>query len=277
MTTCLQELSRNWYAKLVPFFDSREYTLVFASFHNEPSGYMGVAMAWPRQLHAVDVCLKQISRVVDWTVVCKACGCELTEPTPSNSCHPCYDRYAPPSYAFEQSRSRQNVAIFVRFEKNFCVGTYHMPCEYQNDEAMQLMNIHLALFAKFGQEWSAGCPLVLAGDFNFYPDDSPYQAITTGALPDGHPQKPMGRLGAIPFQPMRSAYVACTGKEPDATSFGRVPETMDYIFLSGEWAVDFVRPTRPVPSPYMPWSIPDATEPSDHFCVGAMLRLSTNY
>ena len=217
---CLQELSRNWYAELVPFFDSREYILVFASYHNEASGYMGVAMAWPRRFHAVGVCLKQISHVVDWTLACKSCGCELTERTLSNSCNPCYDRYCPPSYAFEGSRNRPNVAIFVRFENN-----------------------------------------------------SPYQAITTGSLPDGHPQKPMGRLGAILFQPMRSAYVVCSGKEPDATSFGRVPETMDFIFLSEEWAVESVRATRPVPSPYVPCSHPDATEPSDHFCVGAMLRL----
>jgi|TARA_B100000524_G_scaffold208196_1_gene108892 hypothetical protein len=60
---CLQEVSSKWAGDLTPFFEANGYTLVTSLYGNRFNGYMGVALAWPREFYqseAVD-----ISRVAD--------------------------------------------------------------------------------------------------------------------------------------------------------------------------------------------------------------------
>jgi len=276
----LQEVSRHWYSQLIPFFEGLGYTFVHASYHNDASGNMGVAMAWP-QGKCVEVSLPRLSDAL--ATVCVSCGVILSEAEQRytvGQCNECYDGGRPRSYGLSEARARPNVAIFARFE-NFVVGTYHMPCYWKTPEDMQVMNLHLSLYHAYGQRWSQGLPHVFTGDYNFLPHRSPYALATTGTVlghweecPHGA-ERLFGQHVAFMMVPMRSAYAVRDpdGKEP-VTAFGSEgPESLDYIFVSKEWNVEGVRPTPRVPTPYEPCSIPSAEEPSDHFCIGALLKL----
>ena len=46
---CLQEVSRHWGDKLVPFFEQRGYSYAGANYGNPFNGYMGCYVAWPRE------------------------------------------------------------------------------------------------------------------------------------------------------------------------------------------------------------------------------------
>jgi len=80
------------------------------------------------------------------------------------------------------------------------------------------------------------------------------------------------------IQPMRSAFVAKNGKEPDYTNLAwskfnkeKFIATLDYIWLSDEWSVNGV-PSLPTEEAMTDVkSFPSPTEPSDHILVWADL------
>jgi endonuclease/exonuclease/phosphatase family metal-dependent hydrolase len=150
-----------------------------------------------------------------------------------------------------------------------------------------MMNIHASLLLQHSQGWAKDDPLVLAGDFNFYPTNTTYQLVLEGEIPENDPQRPVPspKVKGNPsgrFRPMRSAYKEAGG-EPEFTSLSWSTTTdsvnleiMDYIFISKEWGVrqvlrgeksaDFLaRGVR---------AIPCANEPSDHMLVSATLQLN---
>jgi len=119
--------------------------------------------------------------------------------------------------------------------------------------------------------------LVIAGDFNFYPHDSPYQLIHSGELPPEHSENPGGRFKA--FSKMRSAYKIC-GSEPEFTALGcktgkSYSEVMDYIFVSCEWQVAHVKDVGRLKDLLNSGvkCFPTESEPSDHVAIGATLYL----
>jgi endonuclease/exonuclease/phosphatase family metal-dependent hydrolase len=66
---CLQEVSRHWGDKLVPFFEQRGYSYAGANYGNPFNGYMGCYVAWPRERYdAIDMDCSRISDTVDWGV-----------------------------------------------------------------------------------------------------------------------------------------------------------------------------------------------------------------
>jgi hypothetical protein len=60
---CLQELTRDWQAKLLPTFVELGYVLVCGHYGNFRNGYMGVAIAYPNDLYELKE--SKISRVFD--------------------------------------------------------------------------------------------------------------------------------------------------------------------------------------------------------------------
>ena len=64
---CLQEISRKWGAKLVPFFEKHGYAYAGVNYGGKFNGYMGNYVAWPRDRYEVvdtDIC--RISDTVNW-------------------------------------------------------------------------------------------------------------------------------------------------------------------------------------------------------------------
>ena len=53
---CLQEVSRTWEGRLHTFFDERKYSLVTGMYGRRFNGYMGVGIAYPREMYAMKAC-----------------------------------------------------------------------------------------------------------------------------------------------------------------------------------------------------------------------------
>lgn len=271
---CLQEVSRDWASKLISFFEQKNYGFVYSLYGANYSGFMGTAIAWPRTKYNLqDTLLKRLADTCEWPE---------TSPSTTTMAAPNTDFYDP----WDEAKKRDNVVILARlqpvnFPRNFVVSTYHMPCQYGSDPRMKMMNIHASLLLQYTQQWANQDPLILAGDFNFYPVDSPYSLVLCGQLPSDHPQAPVPTpiIKGNPsgnFERMRSAYKECGG-EPEFTAFAETKsEVLDYVFLSKEWeVVSVIR----APSAKEFWNsgvrgFPNLTEPSDHILIGADLHIT---
>eukprot|EP00958_Prasinococcus_capsulatus_P011643 scaffold1158_cov351-Prasinococcus_capsulatus_cf.AAC.3 len=176
--------------------------------------------------------------------------------------------------------------ITTRLRERACgsevvIATYHMPCMFY---APKVMTVHAALAAKRVHDLANGSPYVLAGDFNIKPNEGPYCLLTTGQMPVDSP-------AYIPEEeyiesdswrpdpsPMRSAYKAIHGSEPEFTNFAQTKgmeepfvETLDYIFCSEQIVVEDVPMLVGKAEAQGPY--PSATEPSDHVLLTATLKL----
>jgi mRNA deadenylase 3'-5' endonuclease subunit Ccr4 len=187
----------------------------------------------------------------------------------------------------------------------FYVATYHMPCAFWSPP---VMTIHTALASQFVQRVAKNTPAVLMGDFNFKPSSGQYELMLKGQIDeDGHASDyPQGHDSWTPslHYAWRSAYSEwityssppseeevkqfeedstadqnprASLYEPDFTNYAEgfgnpvFIDTLDYIFISGEWEVEDViqLPHRAeITSP-----MPNTTEPSDHVKIGAVLKL----
>lgn len=295
---CLQEVSAKWAGDFTPFFEANGYTLVTSLYGNRFNGYMGVALAWPKELYqseAVD-----ISRVADtrrW-------------PPPRVETRPLLalvrgawskveqlwrkPRRKPLDPHTEAAR-RYNVLISARLRckktgRRFCVSNYHMPCLFGSDAKMQVMVMHTALAAQHATRFAEGHPHVLAGDFNIQPGSSPYRLLTQGSLPAEDPHQPPKRDGetweSSLAQPYVSAYAESLGSEPEftnyaVTKFSKEPfmETLDYILVApGEEQTWNVTSVRPLPGKKAiaarEKSYPSSIEPSDHVLIWSDLELA---
>jgi len=253
---CLQEVSTSWTASFVSFFEAHYYHFVYDLYGGKASGYMGVAIAYPRyKFSVVSVTLKRVS--------------DLMEERP----------YGVTEDIFQRAQEFANAVVFTQLKivpdgPEFGIGTYHMPCLYGSIDNMKIMALHLSFLMAYCQIVSFTKPLIVAGDFNFYPSDSTYQLVYTGSLPPNHPHSVEAT-----FQPMRSAY-AELGGEPEYTcvSFNNndlKTEVLDYIFVSREWNVKQV--TRPHTIAHLRTQgvrcFPSEREPSDHVMICAVLEL----
>ena len=160
--------------------------------------------------------------------------------------------------------------------KSLCIGTYHMPCLYQEPDVMV---IHSSIVKDLMFQLAAGQDLILAGDFNLQPHDTAYQVLTEEGYIDLHYPKPVNF--DISYQPnakqiLKSAYRDKNGSEPAYTNFADKPRspkfraTLDYIFFAGQLMVEKV---LELPDHPMSESYPDETHPSDHLMIAATFRL----
>jgi len=298
----LQEVSAQWVGELTPYFEERGYTFVSGLYGRHFNGYMGVALAWPSARYAAEaVELPRVAETKTW-------------PKPPKVVPPAKGRLEgwwggvrswarglwrkappadgrPPFDPLEEAAKRQNILLSARLRDRasgarFCVSTYHMPCLFGSDAKVQVMVYHAALVARHAADFAAGLPHIVCGDFNFTPTSSPYALVTSGSLPETHPQYPPTR-SCDPWRPsldapLESAYLTKLGAEPDFTNLattkfggGLFCETLDYIFLSkGDWSVRAVKPLqrRDAVVPECK-SYPSRGEPSDHVLIWADLEM----
>jgi 2',5'-phosphodiesterase len=277
---CLQEVSRTWGASLVQFWEKHDYAYVNALSGPEMNNYMGQVIAWPRQIFAVDNCaVIRVADTVEW---------------PKRSKGKLKSKRLD---VWKEVRRRHNCVALARLRQRttgilFVVGTYHMPCLFGSNQKLQVMNAHCAMLFVHAQKYANGLPLVVVGDFNFKPHDSSYDLVCKGCLEDGHPLAPPAYDEAVDdwqppmrFSPMRSAY-AVLGEEGRKGSSARQSftnyaktkgaetfcETLDYIWVSGEWGVCSAGPL-PTRGSVAAASFPSPTQPSDHLLISAELEL----
>jgi endonuclease/exonuclease/phosphatase family metal-dependent hydrolase len=273
----LQEISREWLARLLPFWEARGYAHAASLSGSARTGHMGQCTAWPRERFELrDVELPRIGA--------KMAGYREEVHAASGS--------------WKEALSRHNCATMVRLrprddpaERDLCFANYHMPCAFGSDERCQVVVAHAALLVQFAQRWAGRDALVVLGDFNFDPRSAAYDLVVRGAIGAEHAQRPPPAPWAPDWdptvQPMRSAYVEALGREPEFTNFahtgdvGVAPsepfcETLDYIFLSPQWSVADVEalPSKASLVTDRLASYPSADEPSDHLLLSAELALA---
>ena len=244
---CLQEVSQQWAGELIPHFEERGYTFVTGLYGRPFNGYMGVSLAWPTS--------RFVSEAVD---IARASDTKPWPPPPPREPFPpepsgpfnaamtavrtgwragckagmaCWRRWRegpPPLDPWVEAERRSNILLSARLRcrasgRTFSVSTYHMPCLFGSDSKLQVMTVHAALAARRAADFAGdGVPYVLAGDWNFKPQDAQYQLFRNGKLPEGHPHLPPPRDGEkwVPELPstLASAYVVCNGQEPEFTN-----------------------------------------------------------
>lgn len=290
---CLQEVSYDWAGAFHTFFANKGYHMVTGLYGRNFNGYMGVALAFPMESYetiSVDISnlsdkrkqgwpraptstLTFTSKLFQnfnslWSIPLKLLGL-VSEPKEDH-------------WSFSARRS--NVLLTATLKEKstghtFCIGNYHMPCAFFMPMAM---TIHAEMAAKHVQDIAASnkLPFILAGDWNIKPSSETYQMMISGQLLPDDPTFPSPKHGVhweCTMEPMRSAYLAFNGKEPDFTNNARVKEqepfidTLDYIFLSKEWNVTGVKPILHRDEASGPY--PNADEPSDHVLIRADLEL----
>jgi len=246
---CLQEITEEWIGLLQAHFLKRGYHFITGQY----SYHMSVGIAYP---------------VSEYDII----ACDVK--TASDTKRPKFSSMETSSSGvWRDARKKTNkiVAVRLRPRENhttskatpasilagaaeFCVGTYHMPCAYMNTP---LMLIHCTLVAKYMENFARHTPYLLAGDFNSTPDSAMYELLTRGHVTDKSvlpPKEWEGDKWAVGVAPMRSAYRAVLGREPNFTNFNFTetiqphskesivkPLCLDYIFYHGfNWEVKHV-------------------------------------
>jgi len=221
---CLQEVCIEWGALLKYFFMVRQYTFFATHYGSPASGRIGVAIAVPIE-HSHILCVNSIR-------VAETVG---------------------PSEHAELVRVRPNRLLYVGLVyagKPVLVGTYHMPCAY-DDPALMTIHATLATAALKDVATRENLPCVFAGDFNLLPTDPGYAALTAD---------------------FTSACVTVNGAEPAYTTQVIIhaehrffQATIDYILHRGLTPVA----VRTLPAVPEGTSLPSESEPSDHLLLWA--------
>jgi len=280
----LQEVSRDWGAKLVPLFEKHGYTYAAGLSGGSHSGYMGAVLAWPSsRFGAVEVSTVKVAETVKgWP--------KWPKPAPLGWWGRLLNRKPEklPFDPWQVAEGRHNTVVVARLKdkasnKEFVIAGYHMPCLFGSDDKCKVMTIHAAMLFQYAQKLARGDPLVVAGDFNIQPTSAQYQFITQGRLAQDHPQNPQSSPVdfEVSIKPMVSAYKVANGKEPEFTNLAKTGwggpdkfcETLDYIWLSDGWKVEGVKPLGSKASVEDIASYPSRDEPSDHVMIFADLKM----
>jgi mRNA deadenylase 3'-5' endonuclease subunit Ccr4 len=305
---CLQELSREWHASLIPFFRLHGYTIVASLYGCAKNGYMGVAIACKDSLYdIIEVRNQCVADYADWPATRTESASQYwgvsTWTTWTNYF---WEQYVRPSASRSISsqvdevaiaREKPNTLLMLRLVtrgqddmNEFVVGTYHMPCAYMHRAVMVL---HAGAVANQIQEFarngvSGDAPIILAGDFNMDPDSEEYNLMTFGEVSHQMHQMFAERYPNLPksayrlSETMKSAYLFIRGKEPAFTCYATTCYkgvekdfigTIDYIFFSVQFTPKCAIAIPKKPLPEYGASLPSAANPSDHIPIGAMLEL----
>ena len=190
---------------------------------------------------------------------------------------------------WDECAQSENVLVSVKLKASkgpsFSVTCCHMPSLSGSLEKKRAMIVHAVLAARVAERFADGSPYILAGSFNVKPLDPAYVLVTTGKLGAAFQKYcPQPRANAInhfdtAVSPLKSAYVASNGREPDFTIFSRskwhadtVIATLDYIFCSTRWKVIDVAPLPGRDSLKRDAPFPSDQEPSDHILISAVLE-----
>jgi endonuclease/exonuclease/phosphatase family metal-dependent hydrolase len=250
---CLQELSLTWQGKLHAFFAKHDYLMIASSYNPKiQSGFMGVAIAWPRDVYSMREA--RVERAADVPLYCspprpwksdrrsvtlmkevasrvntiihplrKSIRLFFAGTPKSERCSlPDSEVPAVEEDPWPSALLCENQIVSIRLEPvgggmAFCVSTYHAPCVYWQKS---FMNIHGALAAQAAKSFAESTPFVLTGDFNSKPDSSLYRMLTTQCEDDVPP--PSGvhpEMYRRTLVKLRSALAEAHGSEPRFTTY----------------------------------------------------------
>lgn len=297
---CLQEVSREWHAQLLPLVRKCGYTMIWSSYGHKKTGYMGVAILYSETFELEDMADVAVANEAKWP----------RKDIPAPSWYwPDWRAWRVAKYMgvvtpdlhddVADSAWRTNTALMVRLRmrikprvdegwelgRSFVIATYHMPCAFKYQGVMML---HAAAVTKQLFQFARENPAILAGDFNFTPREPPYEIVTTGAPASSslydfvhdNPQLNKGHVSVgIPLrsvQDERCAPLAFTCYSQTAFRGGEPSKfkgVIDHIFMTAEWEYKQGSPSvQDVPAEYGK-SLPCALMPSDHIPVNATLYL----
>lgn len=268
---CLQEVTELLSEKLQDFFTKKNF----------------------RMIHRLDDKEKQLGQVIAF------------------SCHSfCLKQQMHDEYENRQQRprwwdiaSRRDLFHFAKLCSKisgtcFCIGSYHGKLiKTINDKLSEgYKTLLTAISVRSFQEFCNGLPGILAGDFNIEPSSAAYRMIITGNvrredLPNQSEYNKLvnanigidSKLGGIKMNdklvypllcyPMNSAYhVAYRENPPPTFQRGTLKRTVDFIFYTKRVKVVSV---KPVPTITERVCVMDNQYPSDHFIIGATLKISS--
>jgi mRNA deadenylase 3'-5' endonuclease subunit Ccr4 len=258
---CLQEVSLLWIEKLLPFFQNLNYYCQYNNYDWKDTGYMGIMIAYPNQYKLEAVKIMNIGDQIETRV--KRISDELLLDDVS-----------------VKAIRKRNMLLCLRLradslmedEKSFCIGTYHMPPEYKNQDVATL---HLVMCNHLMNKFAGNYKYILAGDFNFLPDSTLYHLITKGGR--YQVSKSLNYdTSSFPTKitmPLTSVYMIINKIEPSFTNYVNLNEPfsgcLDYIFVSRGWKVNKV---KELPSNLPDVSYPSGNEPSDHLMIAVELK-----
>mmetsp|Transcript_10652 Transcript_10652/g.17296 ORF Transcript_10652/g.17296 Transcript_10652/m.17296 type:complete len:414 (-) Transcript_10652:175-1416(-) len=189
----------------------------------------------------------------------------------------------------ERLRKVNNVMLLVKLKdpvarKSFWVSTYHMPCQFWDEQAMVA---YASLCKKQIFRLAKNDPVIFAGDFNSRPESPSYHALTQRDPPEGYGDLMISGKALLPLRskPFYSAYQSKNGQEPDFTNYAvrtfkdkliQFMGCIDYIFISDHWKVASVLETPDMEETKKACeSYPTEDQPSDHLPIAAELVLTS--
>jgi endonuclease/exonuclease/phosphatase family metal-dependent hydrolase len=269
---CLQELSLSMLPDLELFFRQLNYSLFHHLYGPRSLDYMGVGIAIP-----VSMQLNSISYINIGDYIHSISKRRENKSDVHQSALSELIQLALCPWEIAMNTTNTLICLQVVVDcKSLCIGTYHMPCLYQEPDVMM---IHSSIVKDLIFKLAVGQDLILAGDFNAKPSDKYYQVLIEKNSIDVH--FPKSNNFDISYEPnvkqvLKSAYQEKNGSEPIYTNFadtfhsGKFCATLDYILFAGQLIVEDVLelPDQPTGESY-----PDETHPSDHLMIAATFRL----
>jgi mRNA deadenylase 3'-5' endonuclease subunit Ccr4 len=258
----LQEVSRTWYAQLIPFLETHCYTIIHSPNGYYFNDYMGCAILVPQsklitrcEIRRVGdvifsttsptsafymLCLRLLIMICGWFWFAATLKTRLEKVQSAKL----YRRFT------EDARRRENTLIYLEFGDQYpALATYHMPCAYKIPEVMEL---HVKGLLAILRTLRGSKDLILSGDFNLEPNSPLYQLILEDFQSAYHPE----------LQPSSTCF-SVTANNPKGWS-----GWIDHIFVSSKIQVSSV---IPVPNK-LERLLPNADEPSDHIMIGACIK-----
>lgn len=300
---CLQEVSENWSCQLFKYFYDKNYTYIASNYGNHWNGYMGVAIAFHKDVYKMDMCdIKRIGDLVppesnkaeSWVhLTCTTLG-NAIQKTSQFLCgqkFKCLEPYL--EKTFQQLSARRNNTLITlrlcgRRGNSFVVANYHMPCVFWNTKVM-ITHALLALGRAVQMTNIYDCddelPLIFVGDFNSQPDQTVYNIISNGGWhaldPSWENDPDLRYLKHLTVTDcagiLKSAYRKINGREPEYTNkvltkqnpFG-FEATLDYIFYLGR-NIDSI---SVIPVDCSDGQVlPNLEQPSDHLMIGSTFQI----
>jgi len=257
---CLQELGRSWYVRLLPFFHSRDYTIIYRSYSSKGQDFMGVAIAFSNRYTVEDV---DIYRIVD------AFSDNYQKDKKSNKLFT--------NILQDKVANFSNDIISVKlkiYENTFYVCTCHIPNVHKHYADMYC---YVKSVSNYVKDLSKKGEVILTGDFNITekyhfsledmmtnkPDilDASLQKTLDKLFDD----KPKGNLISV-YQNRIDKMI--TSNYPNIQDESEFNEVLDYIFITKNFIIFDLLKVELYPE-----KSPNVIQGSDHLPIGVTLIL----
>ena len=258
-------------------FNSMDYHFFFiAANPNRYASYMGIGLCVPKSLNVLKIHTIKLTDSKKWISTNPLLRSIISLLSNGVVHRPDFSHYS-------AAQGRYNFLLTAELSlssgQQFVVSCIHMPCAYW---APLIMDMYIGLVCMETQQIAQDRPYLVAGDFNFGPEDDSYKLVTTGVLSSQSIARFESRVPADDtwrpqVSPLKSALKQYHGTEPSYTNFAQQSRdsepfmgTLDYIFYSPHFQV---LDASPIDRPDPPILCPNENEPSDHLLIWADFQL----